>query len=217
MKKIFIFTLVSVLAAALLAACTINVESSGGGSTKPTSPSNTGTPSGNSGNNSNGGNSNTNDENVKINEGSLTMSITVADGWKEAEGESYEMLKEMLGTQEYMYATPMTYAFTYFYLYIMENFMNFNESNFIQDCIESYKYEKSEDYYDYSSVTELTVNGHRAYEYTATGKEEDGIKIRNTIIYKGGYAYRIFAQTQKATWDELEPAFNAMRDSFTLK
>ena len=226
MKKILAIALVMVLALSLLTACggNSNTPSGGGNNTNP--PSNSSTPSGNGGDNSTpSGNNSGNTE-----AGKLTMSITVADGWKEKEGSYYDFAKGQ-GEVHYIPDTAILTEFlgapTEIRLIVEEMQLlsmlidytkDMSEREFAEKYMKNMQAAFTTDYFEYTPVTELTVGGHKAFEYSYTAKDERGVAVRITMIYNGGeYAYFIEQHTGKETWETAEKAFTAMRDSLTLK
>ena len=231
MKKILAIALVAVLMLSLLTACSggSNDTPSGGGNNN--TPSNSSTPSSNSGDNSTpSGNNNSTTTDDKPTDGKLTMSITVADGWKENEGAFYDFAK---GNGELHYI-PDTDILTDFLgapteIRLIVNDMallsvlidytkDMSEREFAEKNMINMQAAFTTDYFDYSPVKELTVGGYKAFEYSYTAKDDRGVAVRITMIYNGGdYAYFIEQHTGKETWETALPDFDAMRDSLTLK
>jgi hypothetical protein len=229
MKKLSAITLVMVLAISLLTACNGGGNSNTGGNNN--SPADNSTPSGNNTpSNTPDSTPSGNDSTPSGDDGILTMSITVAAGWKEKEGSSYDVAKER---GELHYVPDMAVLPDYIgapteIRLIVEKMsllaaltdytMNSGEREFVEKYIKNIQAAYTTQSYDYSSITELMVGGHKAFEFTYSSKG-GGARVRTTIIYNNGgeYAYFIEQHTQKEIWETALPDFDAMLGSFTLE
>ena len=140
--------------------------------------------------------------------GDLTMSITVAQGWKEANRSSD-------GTITYVPdATPGTYANTFVQLSIQNNYKNLSGRAYVENKIKTEK-----PYYannEYSDVGDVTVAGHNAFSYSVFDKNTD-IVSSYTFIVKGKDVY-VFQSTIMAEHiGKFSNDIDAMYESFTLK
>ena len=212
MKKILTIALVAILTLSLLTACGNNSNTpSGGGNTSTNAPSNSSTPSGNSTTPPASSNtpSETPSNSGNTENGDVKMSITVATGWKASPELSIGDMKT--------YMPETAFANTYLRLKTEENYRSYGEREYVEKKLENEQIAFDTDDYDYTAITELTIGGNKAFEYSRTDKKASGDTVRQTFIVKGENVYLVEATADNTDWDSLVKDFDAMRDSLTLK
>ena len=170
-----------------------------------------GKPVDNSDNSTGGNNNSTNTDDGDTDTEKLTMSITLAEGWREVETSNDS--KQYNPPEEVIERDP----FVYLRLTVEDNYRNYGEREYVEQRLDKEKIAFDTDDYDYSDITELTIGGHRAFEFTRTNKKEvGGERTRQTFIVKGEYVYCVVVEASKKEWNSLLADFDFMRDSLTL-
>ena len=197
MKKILSLALVMVLALSLLAACGDKDDgnSGKGGNNNGTSQN---------GGNNNGGNNNGNTE------GKLTISATMADGWRVVTGLSAN------ADSDTRYQPVEAALFTHFSVVVQEEIWGDNSLEAAEREVRNQKLINSS--YEFSDIREVTVDGRKGYEFTMSDpSDERGTHSTLTFICIGDYKYLIQQVTTISQVEIWSADLAAMYASVKLK
>jgi len=206
MKKLLALILVLVLALSLFTACNGgDSNDSNGADDKDNALADK---NNNDKENENGDDKNNGD---KSGDNLLAMSITAANGWK-----SVPDLVTNPDT-DFRYQPEDDFAFnTVLSLAVRENYMNFSDRKFVENEMDVQKILRGS--YNFTDITETTIGGYKALEYTMADLEyDDGSMMIQAFICKGKYVYEISRSTTRDQYDKWSADFDAMLSSFTLK
>lgn len=140
--------------------------------------------------------------------GTLTVSITPADGWKEGDSLSGSRI-------QYVYADTDKAYNTLINVDTEENIFGRTEREFAEKRIESQKLTLESWTPVFTDIADVSVGEYDALAYDVV--TESGELQKMFFIFEGSYVYIIQCVTMTEFWELVQDDFTAMIDSFTLK